>query len=312
MSPSHTAASLRQANLSGSAWMVFAMFAFALEDASVKAAAERLPAAEVLIAFGLGGMLVFGGVAAIRRERLFSPAAFSRVMRIRFAFEALARLFYVLALAFTPLSGATAILQATPMFVVMGAAVLFRETVGWQRWSAIAAGLIGVLIIVRPAAQGFSILSVLALLGMLGFAARDLASRASPATLGTAILGFYGYLAIVAAGLAYRPIEARTFTLPDTSSALALIAAVFCGTAAYAALMKAMRSGEVSAVTPFRYTRLLFGVGLGVLAFKETLDFPTVVGSLVIVGAGLLTLMPRAGPVTRPGMVQPSSDRTPS
>lgn len=270
--------------------MVCAMFIFALEDALIKTAAVRLPAGEVLVLFGLGGMLVFGFAAAASGARLTSRDAFSPPMRIRFCFEVVARLFYVLALALTPLSATTVILQATPIVVVMGAAIIFGEKVGWRRWSAIIAGLIGVLIVLRPTADSFSALSILALVGMLGFAARDLASRAAPASLGTPVLGFYGYLAVVVAGIAYSLWEERPFVLPDAGSGLALAAAIACGTVAYSALMKAMRTGEISVVTPFRYTRLLFGLALGVLVFGETLDLPMIVGSGVIVLSGLFIL----------------------
>ena len=64
-----------------------------------------------------------------------------------------------------------------------------------------------IVIIIRPTGDSFSILSLLAVLGMLGFAGRDLASRAAPSTLGTDVLGFYGFLSVVVAGLAYQPLE---------------------------------------------------------------------------------------------------------
>lgn len=284
-----------KANLTGSLWMVAAMAAFAAEDAMVKVAAASLPVAEVLVLFGLGGAFLFAVVAMVRGDRMLGADVLSRPMRIRAGFEVAGRLFYVLALALTPLSATTAILQATPIVVVLGAAILFGEHVGWQRWMAILVGLVGVLIVLRPGAEGFSALSVLALIGMLGFAARDLASRAAPRSIATSVLGFYGFAAIVLAGAVYALVwERKAFVLPDLSPALFLSMAVVCGVLAYAALMKAMRTGAVSVVTPFRYTRLIFGVALGVLVFGETLDLPTIVGSLVIVLAGIIILKPSA------------------
>ncbi|MEO9338572.1 DMT family transporter [Mesorhizobium sp. SB112] len=288
--PQPQSSNTSSANFRGSLWMIFAMFAFALEDSLVKAAAANLPTGELLILFGLGGMLVFWCAAAATGAKLASPDAFSPTMRWRFCFEVVARLFYVLALALTTLSSATVILQATPIIVVLGAAVIFGEKVGWRRWSAILFGLAGVLVVLRPTTDSFSALSILALIGMLGFAARDLASRAAPASLGTATLGFYGYLAITVAGIAYGAWEGKPFILPDGQSCVNLIGAVAFGTIAYSALMKAMRSGEISVVTPFRYTRLLFGLALGVLAFGEALDTPMIVGSVMIVLSGLFIL----------------------
>jgi drug/metabolite transporter (DMT)-like permease len=273
--------------------MVVAMAAFAIEDALVKAAAAHLPVAEVLVIFGLSGTLLFAIAAVAKRKPIFSADVMSRSMRVRACFEVTARLFYVLALALTPLSATTAILQATPVVVVLGGAFLFGERVGWQRWLAILAGLVGVLIVLRPGAESFSMLSVLALIGMLGFAGRDLASRAAPRSIATAVLGFYGFIAIVLAGILHALVwEHRAFTIPNLQTTVFLSGAAVFGVAAYVALMKAMRTGAVSVVTPFRYTRLLFGIVLGTIAFDERLDLPVVVGSLVIVLSGVFILRP--------------------
>lgn len=282
--------SVLSSNVIGSLWMIAAMAAFALEDALVKQAAAGLPVSEVLILFGLGGAIAFWALAGVKRETVFHRDVMSPVMKIRFAFELIGRLFYILALALTPLSSTTAILQATPIFVVLGAALFFKETVGWRRWTAILIGLAGVLIVLRPAGDSFSLLSLLAVVGMLGFSGRDLASRAAPATLSTNVLGFYGFLTIVIAGMAFALWEQPTFVLPGTKTLLALFAAVVFGVVAYSALMKAMRTGEVATVTPFRYTRLLFGVFLGVIWFGESIDTQMLVGCAVIVGSGLFIL----------------------
>ncbi|EEE38572.1 possible transporter, RhaT family, DMT superfamily [Rhodobacteraceae bacterium KLH11] len=279
-----------RSNLIGSAWMIAAMALFALEDALLKAASAALPIWQVLVLFGAGGAAVFAGVATLRGGRLFHPDVLSRPMKVRVVFEVLGRMFYLLAIALTPLSSATVILQATPLVVVAGAALFFGETVGWRRWSAILIGLLGVAIIIRPTGDSFSALSLLAVLGMLGFAGRDLASRAAPATLGADVLGFYGFLSVVAAGIAYSPWEGEPLVALTAQSGWQIAAAVAFGTIAYASLMKAMRTGEVSAVTPFRYSRLLFGIGLGVFLFDERLDRTMWVGSALIVVSGLYIL----------------------
>lgn len=279
-----------RANLVGGAWMVAAMAAFAVEDVMIKAAAKTLPTAEILILFGLGGAVLFAAIAQFSGQRLFSRDVLSPVMRLRMLFEVCGRLFYALAITLTPLSSATVILQATPLVVVGAAAVIFGEKVGIRRWLAILIGLLGVVIIIGPGTDGFSAMSILAVIGMLGFAGRDLASRVAPRGLGTAILGFYGFLAIIIAGAIYAPWDGRAFAVPAGGSAVALVGAVLAGICAYASLMKAMRTGEVSAVTPFRYSRLLFGIAFGVLLFGETLSPAMIVGSGLIVCSGLFIL----------------------
>lgn len=268
--------------------MVLAMAAFAVEDALVKRAARELPVAEVLMLFGAGGALIFGAWGARSAVPLFHPDVLTRAMGIRAVFELTGRLFYVLAIALTPLSSATAILQATPVLVVLGAKLFFNERVGWRRWCAVAVGMAGVLIVLRPASSDFSWLSVLTVIGLVGFAGRDLASRAVPSTLDTRHLGFYGFITVVLAGALYSQWEARPFVMPGGPLALVLVAAFAVGAMAYAALMKAMRTGDIAAVTPFRYSRLLFGVGLGALVFDEGVGPRMALGCGVILAAGLL------------------------
>ncbi|MEM6306103.1 MAG: DMT family transporter [Pseudomonadota bacterium] len=273
--------------------MVAAMAAFAIEDAFLKAAGQHLPVAQILMLFGGGGALIFAALARRYDQPLAPPDVLSRPMLIRVVFEVAGRLFYLLAIVLTPLSSATVILQAAPLVVVAGAAVIFGEKVGVRRWAAIFIGLLGVVVIIQPGAESFTPLSVLAVLGMLGFAGRDLASRAAPATLSTHVLGLYGFLSIILAGALYMAWEDRPFATPDAFSGAMVAGAVLAGVTAYGALMKAMRTGEVSAVTPFRYTRLLFGIALGVLIFDESLSVATLIGCGLIVLAGLFILWRR-------------------
>lgn len=267
--------------------MIASMAAFAVEDALIKTATKQLPIGQVLMLFGAGGAILFAYLTRRSGANLLSTQAFSKIMVIRAVCELIGRLFYVLAIALTPLSSATAILQATPIIVVLGAIVFFGETVGWRRWCSIVAGLIGVVIILRPAAADFSALSLLAVIGTLGFAGRDLASRAAPASINTWVLGLYGFLTVVVAGALFSLWDDKAFVWPTNANLLGLAGAVVVGVFAYAALMKAMRSGSISAVTPFRYTRLIFGISLGMVVFGERLDGPMIIGCLIVIVSGL-------------------------
>jgi drug/metabolite transporter (DMT)-like permease len=277
-------------NLRGSLWMVAAMAGFSVEDMFLKSAAASLPVGQILMIFGAGGMLGFAVLAARRGERILHPAILSPAILIRCVFEVAGRLFYTLAIALTPLSSASAILQATPLVVVMGAALIFGEKVGWRRWMAIAVGFAGVLIILRPGLDGFTPLSLLAVLGMLGFAGRDLATRAAPPVLSNLQLGVYGFAMMVPTGAILLAVSGGA-ALPSVLAAGQLAAATVIGVLAYYALTSAMRMGEVSVVTPFRYTRLVFALILGVTVFAEQPDAATLLGSAVIVGSGLYTLL---------------------
>ena len=277
-------------NLFGSIAMVFAMAAFALEDALLKTIAAMLPVSQILLFFGLFGSTVFICLIKYKKLPLFPEEIYSMPMHLRVFLEIAGRIFYTLAIVLTPLSSATVILQATPIVVVAGAVLVFKEKVGILRWTAILLGFLGVVIIIRPGSNDFSILSLLAVLGMFGFAGRDLASRAAPKSLNLMTLGMHGFLSVAMAGMMLSFWDNSAFVWPDIKTFANLIIAMLIGVFAYAALMMAMRTGEVSAVTPFRYTRLLFGITLGVLLFEEELTLPIVLGSAMIVLSGLFIL----------------------
>ena len=297
----------RRDDLVGAAWMVAAMAGFAVEDAALKAAAVALPVAQVMALFGAGDALVFLLLLIRRGLPPAPPDIASRPMLIRFCFELAGRLFYTLALALIPLSTVTAILQATPLAVTAGAALLLGERVSPLRWGAVALGLAGVLLILRPGGEAFSALTLIAVLGMLGFAGRDLASRAAPRSLHWAHLGLWGFVAIIAAGALYGLAwEGRGFLLPSLLDAGRIALAVGAGVFAYAALMTAMRTGAVAAVTPLRYTRLLFGLGLGALLFGERPDAAMLLGCAVVVASGLAALAPGGGRRSAAGREAPT------
>ena len=276
-------------NLRGAVWMVAAMAGFAVEDLLLKIVARGMPVGQILMIFGLGGALAFALLAQARGERVLHPAALSRAVIVRAGFEVTGRLFYTLALALTPLASASAILQATPLVVVAGAALIFGETVGWRRWSAIAVGFLGVLVILRPGLDGFSALSVLAVVGLIGFAGRDLATRAAPPVLTSLTLGVYGFAAMVPAGAVLLAWTGGA-VVPDALTAGILTVTTVVGVGAYFALTLAMRTGEVSAVTPFRYTRLVFALILATVFLGERPDGWTLAGGAMIVASGLYTL----------------------
>lgn len=269
--------------------MTAAMAGFAVEDMLLKAAARELPVGEILIIFGSLGAVAFAGLARRRGERVLHPALMTRPLLLRAGFESAGRLFYTLAIALTPLSSASAILQATPLVVVAGAALLLGERVGWRRWLAIGLGFLGVLIILRPGLEAFTALSLLAVLGTLGFAGRDLATRAAPPALSNFQLGTWGFAAMVPPGALLLATSGGA-ALPSPAATALLLAATAVGVGAYFALTVAMRTGEVAAVTPFRYTRLVFAMALGTLVFAERPDAATLAGAALVVATGLYTL----------------------
>lgn len=282
---------MRAANSRGALFMTVAMLGFAIEDVLIKAASTTYPVGLLMIQFGAVGMLLFALLSLGRREQIFHPAITSLPLLLRSLSELAGRLFFTLALAYAPLASTSSILQATPLFVALGAVVFFGEQVGWRRWLAMGIGFCGVILILKPAPGSFEIGSLFAVLGMLGFAGRDLATRASPASMSMAQLGTLGFGVIVVAGVILTTVRGDALALPDLRAGLLLLGASGIGVLAYGALTQAMRLGQISVVAPFRYTRLVFALALAVVIFDERPDFLTLLGGLVIVASGLYSLV---------------------
>lgn len=273
-------------NFIGILWMLAAMAAFALGDVGIKLLAGAMPPGQIMGSLGILGTVIFGLWTRARGLALLPRAMWHPAVGLRYLAEIVAGFGMVLALTRVPLSLVTAVLQAAPLVVAMGAALFFGERVGWRRWSAIALGLGGVLIILRPGLAGFDPNTIWAVVAMLGLAARDLATRAAPKTLQTLQLSTFGISALIPCGALLliftgAPVSA---TIVEWSLLLGAILATIVG---YYTITAAMRVGEISAVTPFRYSRLVFGLILGILIFAERPDALTYIGAGLILGTGL-------------------------
>lgn len=278
-------------NLRGIFLVIFAMAAFAIEDLQVKQMTTHLSTGQTVGMLGLGGMLVFGILATVQRRPLWVAAMRHPTFLIRTGAEAFAALFFVTSLSLVPLSTVAAVFQATPLALTLGAALFLGESVGWRRWSAIGVGFAGVLIIIRPGLDGFRPEALFVLCSVLAIAARDLASRRLPDGLHSLVVAFYGFGALVAVAPFLLWVRGDVLLPVSGEDTIRLIAAVAFGTAGYYAIILATRVGDVSAIMPFRYTRLVFSLILGILILGENPDLATIVGSAIIIASGLYTYL---------------------
>ncbi len=272
--------------------MCAAMAGFALEDMGVKEASETIPVGEALIIYGAIGALIFAVLSTRKGQSPLHPAMFSPVMLLRSVCEIGGRLFYALAIALTPLSNASAILQMTPLLVALGAIIFFGEKITTRRWCLIAAGFIGVLLILQPGLDGFQPSAIFAVLGTLGFAARALATRAAPVSMSSSQLGVLGFSMLTLAGVVLLCVSGGAMW-PTLETSAFLLISLICGLIGYQSLTIAMRTGSISVVSPFRYTRLVFGILLGALVFSESPDALSLIGSVIIVVSGIALLQPK-------------------
>ncbi|MEY4305499.1 MAG: hypothetical protein RIT52_1674 [Pseudomonadota bacterium] len=276
-------------NTAATLLMVGAMAAFAVEDLFLKRAAMALPPGQVIAMMGLGGAFVFWVMAAFKRQKVLTLRAVKGAPLVRSLSEAGATMLYITALALIPLSINSALLQASPLVVTMGAALFLGEPVGWRRWTAIGVGFAGVLIVLQPWNDGFQAAGILTVLCVVALASRDLSTRAMPTDIGTFPLVSWAYMALVPAGVILMAIGGHALTAIDQTRWFDLAMALVSGLFGYYAVTAATRLGEAAVIAPFRYSRLVFALILAMLFLGERPGPAMLIGATLIIASGLYT-----------------------
>lgn len=278
-------------NVNGILLVVGAMAAFALEDMFIKHLSVSVPTGQIMVVLGLACGLIFTLMAVVTRKRVFDAAAWETLPMIRAACEGIGAVAFVTALALVDLSTVAAVFQAMPLAVTMGAALFLGEQVGWRRWSAIGVGFIGVLMIIRPGMAGFEPETLFVVASVIAIAARDLITRRLDARVASAVVAMQAYAAVAVAGLVLVVLNAQPVVALGTGQIAPFLGAIGFGVLGYYGIVTAMRIGDASALTPFRYTRLVFSIAAGMLMFGERPDYMTIAGATLIMGSGMYTFL---------------------
>lgn len=278
-------------NVQGILLIIGAMAAFTLEDMFIKHLSVTVPTGQVMLVLGLFCGLAFALMAVVTRKRIFDRAAWRPLPLIRAGTEAFGALSFVTALSLVDLSTVAAVFQAMPLAVTMGAALFLGEQVGWRRWSAIGVGFAGVLMVIRPGLDGFRPEALFVVATVVAIAARDLITRRLDARVASAVVALQAYAAVALAGGALMLMAGQPLVPLQAGQVGPYIGAVGFGVLGYFGIVTAMRVGEASALTPFRYTRLLFSILAGMWMFGERPDLMTMIGASLIIGSGMYTFI---------------------
>lgn len=266
--------------------MILAMAGFATADTFIKLAARSLSIGQIVFWTSVMAAIFFAILTLAARRPILSPLFFHPAVLIRNTAEIVGSLCIISALSLAPLSLVSAIGQANPLVVTLGAELFLGEKVGPRRWMAVIAGLAGVLIILRPDATGVSLGALLAVGSVFGLSARDLATRRVPRDASTLQLATYGFSALIPAGAVFMWLSPAGGTLTPLNTAM-LIGATAGAAVGYYAITSAMRLGDVSMVAPFRYSRLVFALVIGILLFGERPDAWTLIGAAIVIVSGI-------------------------
>ena len=274
------------ANLKSIVLMIAAMGCFTLADLLIKIASRTLPVGQIMIMLGLGLTILFWCLMKMKGEAIiFSPLREPALM-LRNAGDFTGSICMCLALAYVPISTIGAVLQTVPLMITAVAALFLGERVGIRRLSAILVGFAGVIFILQPGRADFDATVILALLAAVGMTVRDVGTKLIPRQLSTLLLSLYAAMLFCLSG-----VLVLTFTggagVPDAGMTLMFIAMTALAALGYVLVTTAVRLGDMSVVSPFRYSRLLFSLAVGILILGETVNAMMLFGCTLTIGAGL-------------------------
>ena len=276
------------ANRRGILAMLAAMALFTGNDTLVKIATADLPPGEIMAIRGVFAVVLVLMLLAGRGEVRHLGALRQPIVLVRGALEATVAFLFITSLSRLPIANANAILLATPIIITAFAVALGIEQVGWRRWSAVVVGFLGVLFIVKPSLEGMNPYAALALASAILVAVRDLLTRRVGSAVPTGVITLATTLSVALGGFLLSFGEA--WRIPSGGQIALLASAAFFVALGNFAIIKAMRVGEMSVVSPFRYSIVLTTLASGYAIFGDWPDRLAFFGMALVVGSGLYTL----------------------
>ncbi|OHV81195.1 DMT family transporter [Rhizobium sp. LCM 4573] len=269
--------------------LAFASFAaFAFSDAAVKMIEGALPPYETAFLgaiFGLAG-LPFLLKSGDRWTDIFRTTN-RPLWLLRFVANSLGVLGSVIAFTHLSMAEAFALIFLLPSFVTIMSVIFLQESVGIRRWSAVVIGFAGVLIVLRPGFRELSIGHLGAIFGGLSGAISIVIFRAiGPSEKNISLYGAGVLGVLFICGL----LMISDFRVPNATEWVMLAGYGLLAALATVLLMYAANHAPAAMIGPTQYSQMLWAVLFGYLIFGDTIDLPMLIGIVLIIGSGLLTL----------------------
>ena len=276
-------------NILAATFMMASMAAFTLNDTLMKMMAGSVPLYQLLF---LRGVMTTSVVSVIAWRIGAIPIRVAphdaMLLLLRSLADTATAFFFLTALFNMPIANVTAIMQALPLTITLMAWAVLGEAVGWRRFTAIAVGLLGVMLIIRPGTSDFTIYSLYGVAAVACVTARDLITRKMSREVPTILIVLTNSAAVmIVFGILTFPADWQAMSVQ--AGGLTTGAAVFI-IVAYLFSILVMRIGDISFVAPFRYTGLIWALVLGYLVFGDWPDAITLFGAVIVVGSGLFML----------------------
>ncbi|CCD89774.1 putative permease of the drug/metabolite transporter (DMT) superfamily [Bradyrhizobium sp. ORS 285] len=295
-----TANDERSARLAGIGLMLLSIAMFSFGDALGKFLVSTYAVGQLLWLRACAALLLLAPF--IWRNR----SAFLQLERpwlqlVRVILSTLEVAAFFLATVYLPLADVITYYLAGPIFVTALSALVLREHVGWRRWTAILIGFCGVLIALRPSAQTFSLPALIALGGSLSFAVLMLITRSLRSTpdIVMASSQFVGTFLLGAAMSAFG------WVTPTPGSLVLFAAAGLISVTALFCVNRSLKLAPASVVVPYQYTMIVWAVLFGFVVFGDVPHPATIIGAIIIIGAGLYIYLRERGLGQGAGAVNP-------
>lgn len=276
-------------NTRGILVMAASVVVFIFNDALIKLAAESIPSVQAIGVRGLFATLWCGLALLVSGAWRHLRMAVHPLVMLRGGLESGAAIFYLIALFQIPFAIATAINLSTPLVLTVLAVLILKEDVRWRRWTAVTVGFLGVLLVIQPRPGDINAWTWLVLLATLIGAFRDIIARYLPPAVPTLVVSFTTALGVAFVGCiwalfeGWQPMDWRGLGFIVASSLLLAVG--------YQFLVVALRSGgEISVMASFRYSSILWALGIGYVVWGEVPNALAIAGIVVIVGSGLYIL----------------------
>lgn len=276
-------------NTRGILAMLASVVVFIFNDALIKLAAETVPSIQAIGVRGVFATLwCLLALLLTGAWRQLGYAVHPRVM-LRGGLEAGAAIIYLVALFHIPFAIATSVNLSTPLILTVLAVLVLKEDVRWRRWSAVAVGFAGVLLVIQPQPGDINGWTWVALAGTLLGAFRDVIARHLPPAVPTLVVSFTTAITVALAGCAWALVEG--WQPMDARGLGYIVASSLLLATGYQFLVVALRSGgELSVMGSFRYSSILWALAIGWVVWGEVPDALALAGIAVIVGSGLYVL----------------------
>ena len=206
------------------------------------------------------------------------------VITIRSILEVIMTYAFLAALFNMNVANANAILQLIPLMVLLGSFTFLRQSPKTHEWIAVFFGCLGAVIIIRPGASDFNFFTIHALVAVFCLSARDLITVRLNKNIPSNIIAFYSALMLTIVSFL---LSKDTVHFGEVRNSFFIVYTAIFVSVGYTASVAAMRYGEVTFVSPFRYTALLWASVMGFVFFGEIPKFSTLFGGSIIILAGI-------------------------